>query len=454
MFSYRGHFLTGSSQVQVEAQSQGEDGVLYHDDGVPHHGENGVPHHILYVDTEYSDVCVVCGDKASGRHYGAISCEGCKGFFKRSIRKENGYLCRGNKDCQVNKSQRNRCQYCRMEKCLAMGMRGDSVQSERRPGRPSLSGLKKNMKERQPFKESSIIQRNYTMSNNNTIIDDKDLGDLEEITSEQSEILSSLDDLQLKLTKEKSPPKCPPVFNHCSFESLDPCLVYFHLSCPALPPSPLNIQFVCESASRILFHSIHWARKVPVFMDMSCSIQVSILRNTWADLFILGLAQCSHLLPLSDILSAIVSHLQACLVMDSFSLSRTRQLVNSLTNIKNIVHRVSVLSMDQQEFAYLRLTILFGPDQTSSEQGLLESLSDSVLSSFRDYCQRKNDFSEGRFSKILLRTIPLRSFPADLLEELFFSGLIGEVKIDSVIPYILSMGIGENKQQQAQESKK
>merc|ERR1719233_658036 len=195
----------------------------------------------MYVDTEYSDVCVVCGDKASGRHYGAISCEGCKGFFKRSIRKENGYLCRGNKDCQVNKSQRNRCQYCRMEKCLAMGMRGDSVQSERRPGRPSLNGLKKNIKERQPFKESPIIQRNYTMSNNNTIIDDKDIyqspdhGELEEITSEQSEILSSLDDLQLKLTKEKSPPKCPPVLNHCSFDSLGPCLVYFHLSCPALP---------------------------------------------------------------------------------------------------------------------------------------------------------------------------------------------------------------------------
>ena len=61
----------------------------------------------------------------TGRHYGAISCEGCKGFFKRSIRKQLGYTCRGNKTCEVTKHHRNRCQYCRLQKCLAMGMRSD-----------------------------------------------------------------------------------------------------------------------------------------------------------------------------------------------------------------------------------------------------------------------------------------------------------------------------------------
>ncbi|XP_071560119.1 uncharacterized protein [Temnothorax nylanderi] len=79
------------------------------------------------------ELCVVCGDRTSRRHYGAISCDGCHGFFKRSIRKQLSYQCRGSKNCEVTKHDRNRCQYCRLQKCLAMGMRSDSVQYERKP---------------------------------------------------------------------------------------------------------------------------------------------------------------------------------------------------------------------------------------------------------------------------------------------------------------------------------
>ncbi|KZS12443.1 Steroid receptor seven-up-like protein [Daphnia magna] len=67
--------------------------------------------------------CVVCGDKSSGKHYGQFTCEGCKSFFKRSVRRNLSYSCRGNRNCPVDQHHRNQCQYCRLKKCLKMGMR-------------------------------------------------------------------------------------------------------------------------------------------------------------------------------------------------------------------------------------------------------------------------------------------------------------------------------------------
>uniref|UniRef100_A0A8B9SI96 Retinoic acid receptor RXR n=1 Tax=Anas platyrhynchos TaxID=8839 RepID=A0A8B9SI96_ANAPL len=80
-------------------------------------------------------ICAICGDRSSGKHYGVYSCEGCKGFFKRTVRKDLTYTCRDNKDCLIDKRQRNRCQYCRYQKCLAMGMKREAVQEERQRGK-------------------------------------------------------------------------------------------------------------------------------------------------------------------------------------------------------------------------------------------------------------------------------------------------------------------------------
>jgi hypothetical protein len=76
-------------------------------------------------------LCSICGDRASGKHYGVYSCEGCKGFFKRTVRKDLSYACREEKNCIIDKRQRNRCQYCRYQKCLNMGMKREAVQEER-----------------------------------------------------------------------------------------------------------------------------------------------------------------------------------------------------------------------------------------------------------------------------------------------------------------------------------
>ena len=67
--------------------------------------------------------CVVCGDKSSGKHYGQFTCEGCKSFFKRSVRRNLSYSCRASRQCPIDQHHRNQCQYCRLRKCIKMGMR-------------------------------------------------------------------------------------------------------------------------------------------------------------------------------------------------------------------------------------------------------------------------------------------------------------------------------------------
>ncbi|KAG9509092.1 putative nuclear hormone receptor HR38, partial [Fragariocoptes setiger] len=80
-------------------------------------------------------VCAVCGDFAACQHYGVRTCEGCKGFFKRSVQKGTKYVCSNNRNCPVDKRRRNRCQFCRFKKCLEAGMVKEGVRTDSLKGR-------------------------------------------------------------------------------------------------------------------------------------------------------------------------------------------------------------------------------------------------------------------------------------------------------------------------------
>uniref|UniRef100_A0A182IIZ3 Probable nuclear hormone receptor HR3 n=1 Tax=Anopheles atroparvus TaxID=41427 RepID=A0A182IIZ3_ANOAO len=94
-------------------------------------GLNGHPHEKKTPNSIRAQIeiipCKVCGDKSSGVHYGVITCEGCKGFFRRSQSSVVNYQCPRNKQCVVDRVNRNRCQYCRLQKCLKLGMSRDAV---------------------------------------------------------------------------------------------------------------------------------------------------------------------------------------------------------------------------------------------------------------------------------------------------------------------------------------
>ncbi|XP_050420138.1 hormone receptor 4 isoform X1 [Adelges cooleyi] len=79
-------------------------------------------------------VCMICDDRATGLHYGIITCEGCKGFFKRTVQNRRIYTCIAEGTCEITKAQRNRCQYCRFKKCIGQGMVLQAVREDRMPG--------------------------------------------------------------------------------------------------------------------------------------------------------------------------------------------------------------------------------------------------------------------------------------------------------------------------------
>ena len=72
-------------------------------------------------------ICAICGDRSSGFHYGVQSCEGCKSFFKRTVQKQLHYTCVENMSCQIDKNNRIRCQFCRFQKCLSLGMLKEGI---------------------------------------------------------------------------------------------------------------------------------------------------------------------------------------------------------------------------------------------------------------------------------------------------------------------------------------
>lgn len=76
------------------------------------------------------ELCVVCGDKASGYHYNALTCEGCKGFFRRSVTKKAVYRCKSGGSCEMDMYMRRKCQDCRLRKCRAVGMLAECLLTE------------------------------------------------------------------------------------------------------------------------------------------------------------------------------------------------------------------------------------------------------------------------------------------------------------------------------------
>ncbi|KAK3565663.1 hypothetical protein QTP86_014067 [Hemibagrus guttatus] len=467
------------------------------------------------------EYCVVCGDKASGRHYGAVSCEGCKGFFKRSVRKSLTYSCRSNQDCVVNKHHRNRCQFCRLRKCLEMGMKMESVQSERKPldlprEKPANCAastekiyIRKDL--RSPLIatptfitdkdgtrsglldpgmlvniQQPVIQADGTLllaTDTKTESSHGDLGTLANVVTSLASLSDSLNNGDGDITasqQEESASEITRAFDtlakalnpneegegqslsetECvggatiqviSRDQVTPLIevegplltdthVNFKLTMPSPMPEYLNVHYICESASRLLFLSMHWARSIPAFLALGQECNTSLVRACWNELFTLGLAQCAQVMSLSTILAAIVNHLQSSIQEDKLSGERVKLVMDHIWKLQEFCNSMAKLETDGYEYAYLKAIVLFSPDHPGlNSNSQIKKFQEKAQMELQDYVQKTYPDDTYRLARTLMRLPALRLMSSSITEELFFTGLIGNVPIDSIIPYILKM---------------
>lgn len=74
----------------------------------------------------------------------------------------------------------------------------------------------------------------------------------------------------------------------------------------------------------------------------------------------------------------------------------------------------------------------------ANQRAKIERIQDMFI---KGYLQHKHlEFDFNRLLRILLKVHSLRSLDADLIEELFYSKLIGMLQINNVISHILNLG--------------
>ncbi|XP_054421048.1 bile acid receptor-like [Pteronotus mesoamericanus] len=120
-----GEYRLGSCELNKSTSVADHDA----EDGYPEIKRSRLTHSPMRTKGQ-EELCMVCGDKASGYHYNALTCEGCKGFFRRSITKNAVYSCKNGGHCEMDMYMRRKCQECRLNKCKAVGMLAECLLTE------------------------------------------------------------------------------------------------------------------------------------------------------------------------------------------------------------------------------------------------------------------------------------------------------------------------------------
>ncbi|KAI5635967.1 zinc finger, c4 type (two domains) domain-containing protein [Phthorimaea operculella] len=297
-------------------------------------------------------LCSICGDRASGKHYGVYSCEGCKGFFKRTVRKDLTYACREERNCIIDKRQRNRCQYCRYQKCLACGMKREAVQEERQraargaeDAHPSSSvqlpvpqcGMKREAVQEERQRAARGAEDAHPSSSVQELSIDR-LLEMESLVADPSE--------EFQFLRVGPDSNVPPRYR--------------------APVSSL-----CQIGNKQIAALVVWARDIPHFSQLDPEDQVTLIKASWNELLLFAIAWRSmeYLEDERENMDgsrAAAAPPQLMCLMPGMTLHRNSALKAGVGQIfdrvlSELSLKMRALRMDQAEYVALKAIVLLNP---------------------------------------------------------------------------------------------
>ncbi|XP_073999679.1 estrogen-related receptor isoform X2 [Rhodnius prolixus] len=309
-------------------------------------------------------LCLVCGDIASGFHYGVASCEACKAFFKRTIQGNIEYTCPGANDCEINKRRRKACQACRFQKCLNKGMLKEGVRLDRVRGG------------RQKYRRNTEVSYLSSTHPNKPLLEDNKL--LEILIGCEPEVLSILSEED---------------------------------SCRAQGVSTLKI--LSDLYDKELVNIIGWAKQIPGFTELSLPNQMRLLQSTWTEILTLSLAFRS--LPPTGKLNFAVDF-----ILDEM-LARECGAIEIYHLCLTVMDKLQRSLICKEEYILLKALVLANSDARVDEASALKHLRDSIVSSLMD-CVAVIRGDRSETATVLLCLPVLRQ--ADHVLRTFWTGLL------------------------------
>lgn len=209
------------------------------------------------------------------------------------------------------------------------------------------------------------------------------------------------------------------------------------------PPPPImpmvSTESICESAARLLFMNVKWAKNVPAFTNLPISDQLLLLEQTWRELFVLGAAQ--FLAPVD--LTALV-HSSGALARHP---DRAIGFLHEVRLFQETLTKFSQIRVDAHEYACMRAIVLFKTvfdtpsssgespkvEKTLSEPSLVRNLQEQTQLTLNKYIQTAQPGQPLRFGKLLMLLPSLKAVSNTTIEELFFRRTIGNIPIERII---------------------